>query len=64
MNEIAFKEISDKIKEAATAKNETFNEFGDQQLAIDVLADKVMFKALQSTFCVAAGTSEETAEIC
>jgi len=62
--EIAFKEISEKIKEASTNKQGTMNEFGDEQLAIDVLADKVMFKALQSTFCVGAATSEETAEIC
>lgn len=64
LSEIAFKEISDKIKEAATSKQGTVNEFGDEQLAIDVLADKLMFKALSSTFCVGAATSEETAEIC
>lgn len=64
LTEIAFKEISEKIKEASTNKQGTVNEFGDEQLAIDVLADKVMFKALQSTFCVGAATSEETAEIC
>lgn len=64
LSEVAFKEISDKIKEAATNKEGTVNEFGDEQLAIDVLADKVMFKALSSTFCCGAATSEETAEIC
>lgn len=64
LTEVAFKEISDKIKEAATNKQGTVNEFGDEQLAIDVLADKLMFKALSSTFCVGAATSEETAEIC
>jgi fructose-1,6-bisphosphatase len=46
LTEIAFKEISEKIKEASTNKQGTVNEFGDEQLAIDVLADKVMFKAL------------------
>jgi fructose-1,6-bisphosphatase len=46
LTEIAFKEISLKIKEASTNKQGTVNEFGDEQLAIDVLADKVMFKAL------------------
>ena len=64
LTEIAFKEISSKITEASTNKQGTVNEFGDEQLAIDVLADKVMFKALQSTYCVGAATSEETAEIC
>eukprot|EP00184_Porphyridium_aerugineum_P005242 CAMPEP_0184698486 /NCGR_PEP_ID=MMETSP0313-20130426/5104_1 /TAXON_ID=2792 /ORGANISM="Porphyridium aerugineum, Strain SAG 1380-2" /LENGTH=329 /DNA_ID=CAMNT_0027157449 /DNA_START=22 /DNA_END=1011 /DNA_ORIENTATION=+ len=37
------------------------NLFGDKQLKIDVIADRLMFKALKSTKKVAVASSEETA---
>ena len=36
-----------------------FNDFGDEQLAIDVLADKVIFDNLTASRVVATASSEE-----
>ena len=37
-----------------------FNEFGDEQLAIDILANNVIFQNLKRSGCVATASSEET----
>lgn len=37
-----------------------FNEFGDEQLAIDVLANNVIFENLKASGCCATASSEET----
>lgn len=39
-----------------------FNDFGDEQLAIDVLADKLLFDNLTSSGVVATASSEEVPE--
>lgn len=45
----ACKEIAYKIRTASCDKMACFNEFGDEQLAIDILANNVLF---QVRFCV------------
>ena len=37
-----------------------FNEFGDEQLAIDILANNVIFENLKASGAVATASSEET----
>ena len=37
-----------------------FNEFGDEQLAIDILANNVIFQNLKRSGTVATASSEET----
>ena len=37
-----------------------FNEFGDEQLAIDILANNVIFQNLKQSGTVATASSEET----
>jgi fructose-1,6-bisphosphatase len=63
MNEIAFKEIAEAIKTDSCDKSAMFNEFGDEQLSIDLVADEIMFKTMRNSGCVAAAISEETTEI-
>lgn len=55
----ACKEIAYKIRTASCDKMSCFNDFGDEQLAIDVLADKVIFDNLESSGVVAIASSEE-----
>lgn len=55
----ACKEIAYKIRTASCDKMACFNDFGDEQLAIDVLADKVIFDNLKSSGVVATASSEE-----
>lgn len=58
----ACKEIAYKIRTASCDKMACFNDFGDEQLAIDVLADKVIFDNLEASGVVAIGSSEEVPE--
>lgn len=55
----ACKEIAYKIRTASCDKMSCFNDFGDEQLAIDVLADKVLFDNLTESGVVAVASSEE-----
>lgn len=55
----ACKEVAYKIRTASCDKMACFNDFGDEQLAIDVLADKVIFDNLESSGVVATASSEE-----
>eukprot|EP00467_Chlorarachnion_reptans_P012699 CAMPEP_0114512676 /NCGR_PEP_ID=MMETSP0109-20121206/15116_1 /TAXON_ID=29199 /ORGANISM="Chlorarachnion reptans, Strain CCCM449" /LENGTH=411 /DNA_ID=CAMNT_0001692403 /DNA_START=50 /DNA_END=1285 /DNA_ORIENTATION=+ len=55
----ACKEIGYKIRTASCDKQACFNAFGDEQLAIDVLADNVIFENLKSSGAVATASSEE-----
>lgn len=58
----ACKEIAYKIRTASCDKIACFNDFGDEQLAIDVLADKVIFDNLEASGVVATASSEEVPE--
>eukprot|EP00871_Galdieria_phlegrea_P003593 jgi/Galph1/4234/GphlegSOOS_G2886.1 len=55
----ACKEIAYKIRTASCNKIACFNDFGDEQLAIDVLADKVIFENLENSGVVGVASSEE-----
>jgi len=54
------KEIAYKIRTASCDKMACFNEFGDEQLAIDILANNVLFDNLKLSGVVATASSEET----
>jgi len=56
----ACKEIAYKIRTASCDKTQCFNEFGDEQLAIDILANNAIFKNLKDAGSVATASSEET----
>jgi len=56
----ACKEIAYKIRTASCDKMACFNEFGDEQLAIDILANNAIFANLKSCGAVATASSEET----
>lgn len=56
----ACKEIAYKIRTASCDKMACFNEFGDEQLAIDILANNVIFQNLKMSGAVATASSEET----
>ena len=56
----ACKEIAYKIRTASCDKMACFNEFGDEQLAIDILANNVIFQNLKASGAVATASSEET----
>eukprot|EP00595_Chromulina_sp_UTEXLB2642_P003435 CAMPEP_0196761382 /NCGR_PEP_ID=MMETSP1095-20130614/599_1 /TAXON_ID=96789 ORGANISM="Chromulina nebulosa, Strain UTEXLB2642" /NCGR_SAMPLE_ID=MMETSP1095 /ASSEMBLY_ACC=CAM_ASM_000446 /LENGTH=315 /DNA_ID=CAMNT_0042110851 /DNA_START=206 /DNA_END=1153 /DNA_ORIENTATION=- len=56
----AVKEIAYKIRTASCDKMACFNEFGDEQLAIDILANNVIFQNLKASGAVATASSEET----
>ena len=56
----ACKEIAYKIRTASCDKMACFNEFGDEQLAIDILANNVIFDNLKASGAVATASSEET----
>lgn len=55
----ACKEVAYKIRTASCDKMSCFNDFGDEQLAIDVLADKLIFDNLEACGVVATASSEE-----
>jgi len=56
----ACKEIAYKVRTASCDKMACFNEFGDEQLAIDILANNVIFNELKKSGVVATASSEET----
>jgi len=56
----ACKEIAYKVRTASCDKMACFNEFGDEQLAIDILANNVIFSRLKDSGVVATASSEET----
>lgn len=56
----SYKEIAYKIRTASCDKMACFNEFGDEQLAIDILANNVIFQNLKACGAVATASSEET----
>lgn len=56
----ACKEIAYKIRTASCDKMACFNDFGDEQLAIDILANNVIFSRLAECGAVATASSEET----
>jgi len=56
----ACKEIAYKVRTASCDKMACFNEFGDEQLAIDVLANNVIFENLKACGACATASSEET----
>lgn len=56
----ACKEIAYKVRTASCDKMACFNEFGDEQLAIDILANNVIFQCLRNSNAVATASSEET----
>ena len=56
----ACKEIAYKIRTASCDKMSCFNDFGDEQLAIDILANNVIFDNLRASGAVATASSEET----
>lgn len=53
------KEIAYKIRSASCDQSACFNEFGDEQLAIDILANSVIFNKLRASGTVATASSEE-----
>ncbi|KAJ8901945.1 hypothetical protein NDN08_004147 [Rhodosorus marinus] len=55
----ACKEISYKVRTASCDKVACFNDFGDEQLAIDILSDKVIFENLTNCGTCATASSEE-----
>ena len=57
------KEISYKIRTASCDKMSCYNEFGDEQLAIDLLADEIIFQNLAASGQVATASSEETPDL-
>mmetsp|Transcript_43848 Transcript_43848/g.137760 ORF Transcript_43848/g.137760 Transcript_43848/m.137760 type:complete len:232 (-) Transcript_43848:856-1551(-) len=56
----ACKEIAYKVRTASCDKMACFNEFGDEQLAIDILANTVIFENLKASGTCATASSEET----
>eukprot|EP00284_Hemiselmis_tepida_P007060 CAMPEP_0174918776 /NCGR_PEP_ID=MMETSP1355-20121228/3280_1 /TAXON_ID=464990 /ORGANISM="Hemiselmis tepida, Strain CCMP443" /LENGTH=393 /DNA_ID=CAMNT_0016163967 /DNA_START=58 /DNA_END=1239 /DNA_ORIENTATION=- len=56
----AVKEIAYKVRTASCEKSSCFNEFGDEQLAIDILADNVLFANLKACGACEVASSEET----
>lgn len=54
------KEIAYKVRTASCDKMACFNEFGDEQLAIDILANEVLFTNLKESGVIATASSEET----
>lgn len=56
----ACKEIAYKVRTASCDKMSCFNDFGDEHLAIDILANNVIFDNLRASGAVATASSEET----
>ena len=56
----AVKEIAYKIRTSSCDKMECFNDLGDEQLAIDIVANSVIFANLKASGVIATASSEET----
>jgi len=55
----ACKEIGYKVRTASCNKISCFNQFGDEQLAVDVLANKILFDQFEACDNIATASSEE-----
>jgi len=51
------------VRTASCDKTACLNDFGDDQLAVDVLADKLLFEALRYSGVVASASSEEQSDV-
>ncbi|PNH12434.1 Sedoheptulose-1,7-bisphosphatase, chloroplastic [Tetrabaena socialis] len=58
----AIRTIAHKVRTASCAGTACVNSFGDEQLAIDMLADKILFEALQYSHVCKLACSEEVPE--
>jgi len=58
----AIRTIAFKVKTASCAATACINTFGDEQLAVDVLADKLLFESLRYSHCCKYACSEEVPE--
>ena len=56
---MACKVVGYEVRTASCSKEECVNAFGDQQLAIDLLADKTIGDAMKASGVIAVGSSEE-----
>jgi len=59
----ACRTIAYKVRTASCDKTACLNDFGDDQLAVDVLADKLLFEALRYSGVVASASSEEQSDV-
>eukprot|EP00274_Cyanoptyche_gloeocystis_P007263 CAMPEP_0196667536 /NCGR_PEP_ID=MMETSP1086-20130531/65137_1 /TAXON_ID=77921 /ORGANISM="Cyanoptyche gloeocystis , Strain SAG4.97" /LENGTH=422 /DNA_ID=CAMNT_0042004875 /DNA_START=27 /DNA_END=1296 /DNA_ORIENTATION=+ len=59
----AIRTISFKVRTASCSATQCFNSFGDEQLAVDVLADNLLFDALKRSEVCASGSSEEQSDV-
>mmetsp|Transcript_28592 Transcript_28592/g.46340 ORF Transcript_28592/g.46340 Transcript_28592/m.46340 type:complete len:391 (+) Transcript_28592:92-1264(+) len=59
----AIRTISYKVRTASCSATSCFNSFGDEQLAVDVLADNLLFDALRRCGVVYAASSEEVSDV-
>mmetsp|Transcript_37453 Transcript_37453/g.73239 ORF Transcript_37453/g.73239 Transcript_37453/m.73239 type:complete len:322 (+) Transcript_37453:66-1031(+) len=57
----AIKDIAARLRTASTETlPASFNDFGDEQLAIDIMADGIIFSKLKESGCCAVASSEES----
>lgn len=58
----ALRTIAYKVRTASCASTACVNSFGDEQLAVDMVADKLLFEALRYSHVVKYACSEEVPE--
>mgnify|MGYP002635753647 CR=1 len=58
----AIRTIAFKVRTASCGATSCVNTFGDEQLAVDLLADKLLFEALKYSGAVKYACSEEVPE--
>lgn len=58
----AIRTIAYKVRTASCGATSCVNSFGDEQLAVDMLADKLLFEALRYSGCCKLACSEEVPE--
>jgi sedoheptulose-bisphosphatase len=58
----AIRTIAFKVRTASCGATACVNSFGDEQLAVDLLADKLLFEALRYSGCCKLACSEEVPE--
>jgi sedoheptulose-bisphosphatase len=58
----AIRTIAYKVRTASCGATACMNSFGDEQLAVDLLADKLLFEALKFSGCCKLACSEEVPE--
>eukprot|EP00741_Cyanophora_paradoxa_P003414 tig00000704_g3317.t1 len=59
----AIRTIAYKVRTASCSATSCFNSFGDEQLAVDVLADNLLFDALRRCGACASASSEEQSDV-